>query len=288
MRFEEAIFMAERKHAFLILVHEDEEMFRRLVGRVSNIGPVFVHVDAKTHKWRCNDVSCTFTKDRIPVYWGDWSIVQATVSLLEAALGDSSITRFTLLSGSHYPIVSNQEIIDEAKRPGNIIAARRAPNMPDGTRPEVEYERRFYRTKRPHGLWDQTKNGFMNRIIYYGRPLDWKVVTPHSGMRAGSQFWSLERDFAEYCVDQIHSSRPLIDYFRRITCSDEKVFGTLFGEFSDQVAIEGTTFARWSQGPNPSPLFRTDIEEAILRDQFWFARKFKSSDSPILDWLDTM
>jgi hypothetical protein len=281
-------FMTEGRHAFLILAHEDRNMLRRIVNRISTLGPVFVHVDAKTNisKWRSADLPCTFLQARIPVFWGDWSMVEATVLLLEEALADSSITRFTLLSGSHYPIISNQEIALKARESGNIIAARIAPNMPDGSRPEIEYKNRFYRTKKPNGLWSQTKNAFMNRVIFYRRPLDWKSVTPPTGMRAGSQYWSVEREFAEYCVAQIRSSAPLITYFKQITCSDEKVFATLYGEFTGQIAIEGTTFVKWTGRANPNSLSHSDIEKAILRDQFWFARKLKSNDSIILDWLD--
>ena len=186
-------------HEFFILAHDDENMLRRIVYRISSLGPVFVHVDAKTKisAWQCRDIPCTFVERRIPVFWGDWSGVEATVLLLETALADSSITRFTLLSGSHYPIISNQEIEVKARESGNVIAARPAPNMPDGSRPEIEYERRAYRTNKPNSLWAQAKDGFMNRVIFYRRPLDWKSVTPPTGLRAGSPYWSLERDFVE-------------------------------------------------------------------------------------------
>lgn len=280
--------MGGDSHSILILAHEDPDMLQRIVKRISSVGPTFVHVDAKSDmsRWHCQDLPCTFVKPRIPVYWGHWSVVEATVLLLEAALGHSSATRFTLLSGSHYPIISNREIALKAETSGNVIASRNAPNMPDGSRPEVEYERRSYKTTNPNGLWVKTKNGFMNRVVYYGRPLDWRSVTPPTGMRAGSQYWSIERKFAEYCVEQIRSSRPLIEYFKRIGCSDEKVFATLYGEFSDQPALEGTTFVKWAGRANPSSISRSDVEKAIERDQYWFARKFKASDSVILDWLD--
>ena len=276
------------KHAILILAHEDVNMLRRIVCRVSSLGPVFVHVDAKTKisMWQCRDIPCTFVEPRIPVFWGDWSGVEATVLLLETALEDSSITRFTLLSGSHYPIVSNQEIAVKARRSGNIIAARNAPNMPDGSRPEIEYERRAYRANKPNSLWARAKNGFMNRVVFYRRPLDWRSVTPSTGMRAGSPYWSLERDFVEYCVAQIRSERPLIQYFKRIGCSDEKVFATLYGEFTNQLSFDGTTYVNWAGRANPSSISRTDIEKAIEKDLYWFARKFKASDSVILNWLD--
>jgi hypothetical protein len=285
--------VARGNHAFLMLTHRDGLMSRRIVNRLSPLGPIYVHIDAKTDAstWRLEELPCTVLDERIRVFWGDWSAVEATVLLLEAALADPLNTRFTFISGSHYPIISNASLMAKAQSSGNVIGSRPAPNMPDGSRPEIDYQRRFFRTKMPNGRWSRIKNGVMNRIIFYGRPLDWKSVAPPSGMRAGESYWSLERDFAEYCVQQIRSSPPLINYFKRIVCSDEKVFATLYGEFTGAVCLEGTTFSKWmgnskQDGKFPAPISRRDIEEILPADLFWFARKLWTSDSAILDWLD--
>lgn len=282
--------MNEDQHSFLILAHRDEAMLRRLVKRIEPLGPVYVHVDAKTDMsgWQRQDFDCTFLQRRVPVYWGDWSMVEATTRLLEVALKDQSNSRFTLLSGSHYPIVSNDEIEKSARDSGNLIASRSAPNMPDGSRPESDYQRRFYRTRIANGYWSKLKNGFMNRVIYYRRPLDWKAVAPSTGMRAGEQFWSVNREFAEYCVSRVRDSSPLTNYFKKIVCSDEKIFATLYGEFSGEFVLEGTTYSKWSGGANPLALSPGDIQEALTRYHFWFARKFESSDTSMLDWLDRL
>jgi hypothetical protein len=265
-------------------------MLRRLVARLAPLGPIYVHVDAKSDMsgLRADNIACNLIQHRIPVYWGDWSMVEATNLLLESALADSSNVRFTLLSGSHYPIISNEEIQKRASVAGDLIASRSAPNMPDGSRPESEYERRYYRTKNPNGTWSKVKNGFMNRVVFYRRPLNWRSLTPDSGMRAGSPYWSIEREFAEYCVSRIRTPTPLIEYIKRITCSDEKVYATLFGEFSNTFSPEGTTYVKWTGGPNPAPITLAEIHGALDRYPYWFARKFQSRDSSILDSLDRL
>jgi hypothetical protein len=282
--------MSDGDHAFLILAHRDEAMLRRLVARVSALGPVYVHLDAKSKmsSLRADNFAGKIIARRVPVYWGDWSMVEATTFLLESALAESSNVRFTLLSGSHYPIISNDEIQRRAYVAGDLIASRSAPNMPDGSRPESEYERRYYRTRNPNGTWSKVKNGLMNRVVFDRRPLEWRTVAPDSGMRAGSSYWSIKREFAEYCVSRIRTPTPLIEYFKQIVCSDEKVFATLFGEFSNEVVPEGTTYVKWSGGPNPAPITLAEIQIALDRYPYWFARKFESRDSSTLDALDKL
>ena len=282
-------------HAFLIVAHEDEPMLRRLVTRLSPLGHIFVHIDAKTDitHWQLDDLPCRILENRVRVFWGDWSAVEVTTLLLEAALALPNLTRFTLLSGTHYPIISNEAMDLRMRTCGNVIASRFAPNMIDGSRPEVEYERRFYPTLIPNGVWSMTKNALMNRVVHYGHPLDWRSVAPTTGMRAGSMYWSIDREFAQYCVQRIRSSSPLMDYFRLIVCGDEKVIATLYGEYAREVSQEGTTYSKWTTRPHrigkyPARLTRGDLEEVISRDLFWFARKFRSSDSEVLDWLDAI
>ena len=283
------------RHAFLVLAHEDPQMVRRLVARLAPLGPVYLHVDAKTDltQWSLRDLPVELVLPRVSVYWGDWSGVDATVALMRAALADPQVSRLTFVSGLHYPIISDAELREKAATLCEVIGSRPAPNMPDGSRPEVDYLRRFFRTTRPNTRWSQVKNGVMNRIVYAGRPLDWRSVAPTCGMRAGEAYWSIRREFATYCVERIDSRSPLIDYFSKIVCADEKVFATLYGEFCGEIGLEGTTFSKWMTIPGrpgtfPAPVTRADIEEIRARDVFWFARKIHSTDVDTLDWLDSL
>jgi hypothetical protein len=90
------------------------------------------------------------------------------------------------------------------------------------------------------------------------------------------------------CVTQIRTSPPLIDYFRQIVSSDEKVLATRYGEYAREISLEDTTYSKWAGGTNPIAISRDDIEMALAKNQFWFARKFRASDSMILDWLDQL
>jgi hypothetical protein len=264
-------------------------MFHRLTQRLLEIGPVFAHLDAKSDfsGWAHNNPDVVFLDNRVKVYWGHWSMVEATTRLLERVLTNDHISRITLVSGSHYLLRSPAEIATRAVSGDNVIAARRAPNMPDGSRPEIEYRRRFVASKNPDSLAHKVANAFVNRVVFAGRPLEWRDLVASDNMRAGSQYWSLTRVTAEYIVHRIRSNDDLIRYFKKINCADEKVFATLFAEFDSSPHLAGTTFVKWAQRANPESVTREDLEQARRNGQFWFARKFDSTtDVALLDWLD--
>jgi core-2/I-Branching enzyme len=275
-------------HAFCVLAHTDLAMFQRLTEQLLKIGPVYAHIDAKSdlRAWAKDSPEIIFLDNPAKVYWGHWSMVDATMKLMDQALLDPDVTRVTLLSGSHYLILSPADIAVRAVSSGDIIAARQAPNMEDGSRPEIEYRRRFVATKDPNSLEHKVVNAFVNRVVYAGRPLEWRNLTGPQGMRAGSAWWSLTRQTSTALLERIRENDPLIRYFKRVACVDEKVFATLFAELDPSPHPTGTTFAKWAGRANPESLTRDDLE-AARREPFWFARKFSSTkDSALLDWLD--
>jgi hypothetical protein len=86
--------------------------------------------------------------------------------------------------------------------------------MPDGSRPEIEYRRRFVVTKDPHSLGHKAANAFVNRVVYAGRPLEWRDVVGPEGMRAASQWCSLTRMTAEYLAQPISAEDKLVRFFK--------------------------------------------------------------------------
>ncbi|MBQ7230951.1 MAG: hypothetical protein IJX04_08670 [Oscillospiraceae bacterium] len=108
------------KYAFLILAHTDPQQLRRLVHALDDPRfDVFIHVDAKSdiadfefEKYALRHSRLTVLQKRYRLYWGDISIVRATLALFRAALEAGDYARFITLSGLDYPIRSNGEIYD--------------------------------------------------------------------------------------------------------------------------------------------------------------------------------
>src|ERR1700730_3570433 len=96
--------------AYLILAHTDPIQLRRLMKRLENDEAVFyLHVDGKANidafKRATEDINPVyFCEPRSKVTWAAFSVVEATLRLLEAALAreGSTCNRFVLLSGADY------------------------------------------------------------------------------------------------------------------------------------------------------------------------------------------
>ncbi len=279
----------DRTHAFLLIVHNDPLMFTRLARHLQRYGAIYVHVDAKEDIKQYQHLvpDAIYMEERTNVKWGSWEIVDVSVRLMNLALANSSTERLTLLSGVHYPLITPSQMKSDSRVRGDIIESRPAPNQPDGSKSEKEYERRWVRLLRPNSQAHMVAQFLVNRVWYLGRPPKWRNVAPLTGMRAGSGWWSLTRPTSEYMVRRIQNGGPLIEYFKKIMVADEKIFATLFGELTQLQCQDGTTYVSWrSRSAHPDPLQLSDLIEAQAEGKFWFARKFNSQNTELLDYLD--
>lgn len=102
------------KHAFLILAHNEWEILKLLVRCLDDErNDIYVHFDRKVKKLpelKCARAGLHVLKDRVAVYWGDLSVVEAEYKLLEAAHKSGPYAYFHLLSGVDLPLKSQDYI----------------------------------------------------------------------------------------------------------------------------------------------------------------------------------
>lgn len=99
------------KIAYLVLAHNNPKHLLRLIKSLSsNSSSFFIHIDSKSNLSEFAGIdggSINFLQDRIPVYWGDFSQVEAILCLIRTALSRPEIyDYFVLLSGVDYPLKS--------------------------------------------------------------------------------------------------------------------------------------------------------------------------------------
>lgn len=102
------------KHAYLILAHTDWAILKTLLSCIDDErNDIFVHIDAKVKNMpdlETKKASLFVLKDRVDVYWGDLSVVEAEYKLFEAAASNDEYAYYHLLSGSDLPLKSQDYI----------------------------------------------------------------------------------------------------------------------------------------------------------------------------------
>lgn len=102
--------------AYIYICHNNPEMLRRVAKALEYKNDmIFVHVDKKTDERPFYEESkeCTnivFLKDRIDNYWGGFNSIIVTIKLLKFAREHGGYSRYVLLQGQDFPLVSAEKI----------------------------------------------------------------------------------------------------------------------------------------------------------------------------------
>jgi hypothetical protein len=210
--------------AFLLLVHERPEHVRRLAVTLAP-SPVYIHVDARSALDFGGSARMSHVRmiERVPVCWGGFSVVDATLRLVASALEDPQVDHLVLLSGSCYPIRSPQElrtflhITDDCQL--RYLPAAEARHI----REHLSRRWFFDAARYPGGT-------FLRRALHYSSTL----LVPERGRvpgdlvpHYGSQWWSLTRSCAELVLREYRENKPLVNYFRRTFAPDELFVQTI-------------------------------------------------------------
>src|SRR5581483_7661547 len=103
------------KIAYLYLVHQHPQLVRRVIDRLAgDDAAFFIHVDAKSDAAPFASLrgpKVSLLERRVPVYWGEFTQVEATLLLIREALAASErYDYFAFISGSDYPLCGRDYI----------------------------------------------------------------------------------------------------------------------------------------------------------------------------------
>jgi len=108
------------KIAYIITAYQDPQQLGRLVHALDYQGKTsfFIHIDKKVDiapfRNKCKAEDLTFIKDREWVSWAGFSQVKSLVKLLCCVFQRSEFfDRIVCISGTDYPVCSNQKIFEE-------------------------------------------------------------------------------------------------------------------------------------------------------------------------------
>jgi hypothetical protein len=288
--------------AYLILAHANPRHFRRLLSALASpTSALFVHIDKKSRCEFTHDLSAdavSFSIDRFEVHWGDFSVVEATLSLMNQALRDPRrFDRLVLLSGADYPIRSASyiESVFERHHDAEFISMVRMPS--------VAADKPLHRLTRYRPSPDETLvRSFIRRSLrkvgLIPRERDFKKVLGELVPCAGWQWWALTRAACEH-IERFCSANPrIVSFFRNTHIPDEMFFQTIIGNSPYCAKVRrNLTFGDWTAGERSPALLSSEHVErfaAVTRfgpndvygdGEILFARKFSDESQQVVDSL---
>ena len=291
------------KIAYLILVHNTPKHLQRLITALSSgSSSFFIHLDKKSNiddflGIKGNNVH--FTRKRVPVFWGDFSIVEATLILLRTALADRcNFGRFVLLSGADYPLRSasyieqffennpNKEFI-------NLVA------MPSEVAGKPISRLTTYKLRPGDRTISKVIRKVLMQVGVLPRKRDYKTYLGDLAPYGGSAWWALSREACDFILTFVKNEIQVVDFFKNTICSDESFFQTILGNshFRSRI-VRNLTYADWSAGES-SPAYITEKHLTFFQStssftpdgvfgggEMLFARKFSDESEDLVAKLE--
>lgn len=254
------------KIAILILTHKKIDCILKLASISPNIN-FYIHVDSKVDinqvKTKKNSVGNIFFIDkRINIKWAGFSMVQATLNLMQYALQhDENNEYFHLISGDDVLLTENLAWSDD----GILMECKESK--------EHCYRMRF---NAPHAD-TQYQRSIIGKILTQGYKFLDRIFPTSEKFYFGSQWFSIRREQLQTILNSI--SAEDMDFFRKKLCPDEHFFQYLVvkNNFLDTISKEGNKRniifdANYQRGSSPVFLSIDQLREA-KNNKFWFARK---------------
>ncbi len=249
------------KIAYLVLAHNTPTHLGRLVAALSSSdASLLVHVDKKASLAEYEPAALagdvTFIEPRIPVYWADFSQVQAILLLIRAGLADPRhFDRFVLLSGSDYPLRSAAEVERFFAANSDSEFINLVP-MPWPGKPLWRLTNYKLRPTTPRPFRAVQRGLMILHLL--PRTRDYKRYFGEMAPYGGSTWWALSRLACEYISGFAEREKRFVKFHEHTRCPDESFFQTILGNspFRSKI-VRNLTWADWAHGTgrgNPATL----------------------------------
>jgi hypothetical protein len=273
------------KIAFLLLCHQNaqgvEDQVRALTSRGDcvtihadlNAGPEF-RADLERG---CADMPNVTMAKSVRCGWGEWSLVQATLNMIETARHSfPDATHFFLMSGDCMPI-KPAEYLHETLRAADRDYIQHADFFEDNwIKTGMTKDRLVYR----HWFNERKQKRLFYASLNAQRKLGLSRSIPKGlKMKIGSQWWVLRRNTIDLILKFISERRDVVRFFKTTWIPDETFFQTLTMKTVAREEVENNppSFLMFSDYGKPVTFYADHFE--MLCGQWQFAaRKISQND----------
>lgn len=275
------------KTAHLILAHSAPEQLARLVRRLEHPqAACFIHIDRKTplapFTAALAGTDVRFIRQREKVYWGAYSIVQATLNGFREILdSEGDYAHVNLLSGQDYPLW-------HAGRISAYLDARREQSFMRFLSVEEDWQEAIPRLREYHLTHYRFPGRYrLQRLLNRIMPAR---TMPRGLVPVGrSQWFTMAMPAVKYVTDYLDTHPDVVRFFKWTWAPDELLFQTILynSPFRETLVNDDLRYVDWSDGqPSPRILTMEDADRLLSSGKL-FARKFDMYRHPeILDYLD--
>lgn len=265
---------------------------KRLVNALNTDYCIFlIYIDAKLPVWPFTRLftdyspgKVFFCPNRKSIYWGRYSMLEATMGMLEFFFKlDLKAEYFHLLSGQDYPIKSNNDILAFFKK-------NNGTNFIDySLLSEKKWNISLERITHKWWLNEEQSGAYSDITFYEKKRTSLKQLPDNFKLYGGSQWWSIHIECITYIYSLYTSNKNLFESFRFAYIPDELLFQVLIlnSKFKHTTENNNLRFIEWSEGAAHPKLINYKSFDILkkCKDKL-FARKFNNSSIKILDKID--
>jgi hypothetical protein len=290
--------------AYLLLVHANPQHLERLITRLRSDGAMFfLHVDKKSNldafvNLQADDVRLVSPDDAVAVHWGDFSQVEAILSLMKTALAAGDFKRFVLLSGVDYPLWPTADIDAFFKRHPTDEFISMVP-MPCEAAGKPLARLTTYKVRPNLSLLHSLALRVLLKVRVMPRERNLERALGTLKPYGGSTWWALTRAACEYALQFVRHNPGLVQFFKGTQYADETFLHTILGNspFLPNVR-RNLTYTDWSAGgASPANMSVSHVDYFRTTRQFSaenvygggpmvFARKFNDGDGTLVRQMD--
>ncbi|MFW2014567.1 beta-1,6-N-acetylglucosaminyltransferase [Acinetobacter bereziniae] len=256
------------KNAFLILTHKPIEHIYAY-AKFYQDSNFYVHVDKKSdisliNTQKLNNVYFLENSDRVDITWAGFSMVQATLNLINFSLNNDS-------ENSFFHLISGDDVIFQAF--DCIEFDEKKIYMECYESPRHRYRVRF---DTPHADTKHQRKPYGKALTIFYKLLD-KLIPSDEKCLFGSQWFSIGRKDLEVMMSS--ANEDYLNSFRRKLCPDEHFFqylvknNNLIEKLSEDSNKRFIVFDdNYQHGSSPILLDLDTLKEKN-ESTYWFSRK---------------
>jgi hypothetical protein len=282
--------------AFILLCHKNPDAIVQQAQQLTAAGDyIAIHFDASADAQDFTTIqvaladnpNVVFAKRRIKCGWGEWSLVQATLNAVEAAVDAfPRASHFYMVSGDCMPIKSAQyahQFLDS--HDCDFIESYDFFDS-DWIKTGFREERLIYR----HYFNERTQK----RRFYTALALQQKIGITRAPPKdvqimIGSQWWCLRRRTIEALLDFVRDRKDVMRFFRTTWIPDETFFQTLVRHLVPGAEIDNRTLTFLMFTDYGMPVtFYNDHYDLLLGQSGLFARKISAEATDLRSELGTL